>query len=221
MIALVYGSRPEAIKLGPVAAELRAAGAPFRVIATGQHRSLLEGTPAESDLAGGVELGVASTGMLVRWLHEVSKPLCDALDDTNIVVVQGDTQSALAGALAAKKRDKLLAHVEAGVRSHVVEDPWPEEMIRFNIDSMADYCLAATEANKRNLVDEGKHPSIVAVTGNTVVSALARYSDAKAGTAPSDHCVVTLHRREFWTGKHFFAVLDALGEAATDHAAAR
>ena len=135
------------------------------------------------------------SGVTKRFLTPEGQPFT-AIHDVNIVVVQGDTQSALAGALAAKKRGKLLAHVEAGVRSHVVEDPWPEEMIRFNIDSMADYCLAATEANKRNLVDEGKHASVVAVTGNTVVSALARYSDAKAGTAPSDHCVVTLHRRE-------------------------
>lgn len=221
MIALVYGSRPEAIKLGPVAAELRAAGTPFKVVATGQHSDLLLGTPAESDLGGGVELGIKSEGRLTKWLHDVGSGMARALSDAAIVVVQGDTQSALAGALAAHRAGKLLAHVEAGVRSHNQDEPWPEEMIRYNIDQMASYCFAATELAKRNLVDEGKHPSVVAVTGNTVVSALARYSDAKAGTPPSDHLVVTLHRREFWSGRHFFSVLDALCEAARDHAAAK
>src|SRR5258706_12396109 len=130
MITLIFGSRPEAIKLGIVAAELRALGADFNVVATGQHVELLRGTPAESDLANAKSLGFASGGDVMRWLRRVESALDKALLESTVVVVQGDTMNAGAGARAAAQRGLLLAHVEAGVRSHNLEEAFPEEGFR-------------------------------------------------------------------------------------------
>lgn len=215
MITLVYGSRPEALKLGPVAAELKALRAPFNVICTGQHTDLLKGTPAESDLSGGRNLGFASAGDVLRWLYRVEGALFQALSSTSLVVVQGDTMSALAGARAAAKGNLLLAHVEAGVRSHNLTEPWPEEGFRTEITQLASWHYAPTANCFANLLAEGVRAERVRVTGNTVVSALARYTGASP-QPPQSHLFVTLHRREWLQGKHFFEVLDAFGESATE-----
>lgn len=220
MISVVYGSRPEAIKLGPVVAELRALGAAVQIIATGQHTDLLKGTPAESDLADATSLGLASDGNPTRWVHHAQAPLLAALGAADLVVVQGDTMSAYAAAGAAHTLGKPLCHVEAGVRSHNLDEPWPEERYRVHIDKEAAWAYAPTSLNFANLVAEGFDEKRIRVTGNTGVSALARYTNAKP-TSPSDHCLVTLHRREFVDGPHFVEVLDALCEAAADHKAAR
>lgn len=219
MITIVYGSRPEAIKLGPVAAALRAERVSFSVVCTGQHTTLLAGTPAETDLQGS-SLGFASSGDILRWLHRVEGALEARIAPATIVVVQGDTMSALAGARAAHAQKKVLVHVEAGVRSHNLEEPWPEEGFRIEVTQHADWHYAATPTAFANLVAEGVRPERIRLTGNPGVSALARY--AAASPQPlSDHCFVTLHRREWIQGKHFFEVLDTLSEAATEHAQAR
>jgi UDP-N-acetylglucosamine 2-epimerase (non-hydrolysing) len=221
-ITVVFGTRPEAIKLGPVVAELDALGADVRVLCTGQHTHLLAGTPAESDLKHAESLGLASDGKVLRWLDRAERAIrAKLVDASGVVVVQGDTMSALAATRAAwRPTGSLVAHVEAGVRSHNIREPWPEEAFRCEIDSLADWYYAPTTSAYANLVAEGHPANRILVTGNTVVSALERYTRATP-VPPSDHCLVTLHRREFLQSGHFVEVLDALAAAAADHAAAR
>jgi len=198
MIVLVFGSRPESIKLGPVAAELRAAGADVRVIATGQHTDLLRGTPAETDLADAISLGIPARGNPLRWPVMVAPKIASTLRDleARLIVVQGDTMSALAGAHAARALDLPIAHVEAGVRSGSLDEPWPEEGFRREISALAALHLAATPTAYANLLAEGVLARDIRLTGNPVVSALARYAETEA-RAPQPYLVVTMHRREW------------------------
>lgn len=221
-LLLVFGTRPEAIKLGPVAAELRASSTPFGVLCTGQHTTLLEGTPAETDLSGQntLSLGLASDGNVTRWTMRAELKIrkfletWDSAEQLNTVVVQGDTMSALAAARAAKILERTLVHVEAGVRSGDLENPWPEEGFRREITGLADWHYAPTSHCFANLVAEGVSPTRILVTGNPVVSALARYTAAKPSPA-EDHVLVTLHRRELLGSKQFPQVVEALiNEAA-------
>ena len=197
-IALVYGTRPEAIKMGPVAHELAMLRADVVICCTGQHTDLLRGSPAEKDLTNSTNLGIASDGSVPRFLTrattEVERWLRKQAPD--IVVVQGDTMSAMAGARAATNLDLALAHIEAGVRTHNLEEPYPEEMLRVEIDGLADRCYAPTEHARANLLEEGIPYGNIRVTGNTVVSAIKRYTKAKPLSEPEDLILITLHRRE-------------------------
>lgn len=213
MITLLYGTRPEAIKLGPVAAELRSLGTPFRVVCTGQHTDLLKGTPAEHDLFGSSSLNLPSKGNVLQWLAQAERALRFQPDD--FVVVQGDTMSALAGARAAAGARLPLAHVEAGVRSHCHSDPWPEELFRIEIDSLSDYFYTPTTTAYANLIAEG-HAQHVLLTGNTCVSALHRYATGESAP-PQAHLYITLHRRELLQSP----VLPALLQRLSQEAAAR
>ena len=122
-------------------------------------------------------------------------------DPPQLVIVQGDTSSALGGAQAAKSAGIALAHVEAGLRSHDLKNPWPEEGFRRAIDGMADVLFAPTELSAANLRREGVRGSI-AVTGNSGIDALfaARESAGLTAAAPSSEpcLLVTCHRRENW-----------------------
>ena len=221
MLMLIFGTRPEAIKLGPVAAELKLLGCQLNIVCTGQHSDLLRGTPAESDLAGATSLGLASDGSVLRWLRGAERALAGPTGPlSGIVVVQGDTMSALAGARAAAEKGLVLAHVEAGVRSHRLTEPWPEEGFRVEIDRLADWYYAPTSTAFANLLAEGAPLTRIITTGNSVVSALARYA-AATPKPPSDHCLVTMHRREWLEREGFMGVLDALQAAAREHPAAR
>lgn len=199
-ICLVFGTRPEAIKLGPVAAELRALGVQPALVCSGQHTDLLRGTPAESDLAGAASLGLASDGNVARWLTEAERLMTVLWREAppTVVVVQGDTMTALAGARAAQRLGVPIVHVEAGVRSHARE-PWPEEETRVAIARLADWHLAPTSTAYANLVGEGVRANRVLVTGNTVVSALARYAPLAVPSPAEPVTVVTMHRREVQT----------------------
>lgn len=195
MIAVVFGTRPEAIKLGPVVAELRNLGAPVTVICSGQHRELLAGTPAETDLAG-PSLGLASDGNVARWMAAAQDSLIPVLADVDVVVVQGDTMTALAAAQAANALGIPLAHVEAGLRSGNSQDPWPEEKNRTSIGELANWHGAPTMRAAAQLHYEQVRGTIV-LTGNTIVSALTRYApDVKPEPNPEPLVLVTLHRRE-------------------------
>jgi len=219
MLLLVFGTRPEAIKLGPVAAELRALGVPFATLCTGQHTDLLRGTPAESDLAGGTSLGLASSGNIVKYLRTAEMKLREYLEarpDYEVVVVQGDTMSALAAARAATIQERLLVHVEAGVRSGDVNNPWPEEDTRKEISQLADWHYAATPTAFANLLAEGVRHERIRLTGNPVVSALARYTSAKP-VPPEPHILITMHRREWLRSADVKPVIDALERAAAEH----
>jgi len=198
-VVLVWGTRPEAIKIAPVAAALRDLKVSYVSVCTGQHSSLLRGSPAETDLRDSVSLATESGGNVTRWMTAIQPKLAKMLAETQpqLVVVQGDTMSAHAGALAAQAAGVPVAHVEAGVRSHDLSEPWPEETTRVAIAEIADWHFAPTSTAFVNLIAEGVASRAIRVTGNTVVSALARYAEHIRVEVPARNLiVVTMHRRE-------------------------
>ena len=218
-IVFVFGTRPDVLKSMPVVEELQARGIVPRCILTGQHEELLVGTPLARALQ--IErLQVKSRGQVMRWLNDAGK----ALDTVRVpapgslVVVQGDVMSAYAGALWARRNGTDIAHIEAGVRSGAVDDPWPEERLRYDIDTLATWMYAPTERARNNLEREGRELTHILVTGNTSVSALARYTAAAPQATGSGIVVVTLHRRELTLDtERLRAVVDALMEAIHAH----
>lgn len=194
-VAVILGTRPEVVKLAPVVLALRARGLRVRVLATGQHSSLLD-----AELLGALgeveALGIASDDSVVRFLASARDALRGALDGERprAILVQGDTMSAFAGASIAKSLGIPVAHVEAGIRSGDLQNPWPEESIRCEIDRWATWRYAATTHAGATLAREGL--GVTMVTGNTGVDALKLMG---VGPREDDNgtVLVTLHRREF------------------------
>lgn len=218
-LLLCWGTRPDAIKLGPVAAALDAAGTPWSGLCSGQHTDLLKGTPAETDLRRSTSLGLASTGNVLRWLATAERAYKKWFKaegaETQIVVVQGDTMSALAAARAALEGGRLVCHVEAGLRSGDKNNPWPEEETRVELTRLADWHYAPTSKAFGNLMTEGVSLGRIRLTGNTVVSALARYTTAKPSPSKG-HLLVTLHRREWLQGPAFKETIEALLQGVSE-----
>jgi UDP-N-acetylglucosamine 2-epimerase len=210
----VIGTRPEAIKLAPV---VRAARADprfeARVVTTSQHREMLDPMLAEFEIAPDVDLAIMKhdqdpAQITVAALAGLDAALARLAPDC--VVVQGDTTSTLAGALAAFYRGARVAHVEAGLRTGDTARPWPEEMNRRLTAQLSDYHFAPTEIARRNLLREGVDAARIWVTGNTAIDALlwtverARRRGApgagRSGGAPDAGplrtLLVTAHRRE-------------------------
>ncbi len=209
-VCSVFGTRPEAIKLGPVIRQLEAAGG-FRTVnvSSGQHADLLYPFARLFDIRIDHDLGVMEPGQTPA---EVCARVLAALDPVlsrerpDLVVVQGDTTTALAGALAGYYRGIPVCHVEAGLRSGDSLSPFPEEAHRRLISRLATYHCAATPGNRRTLLAEGVPAEAIAVTGNPVVDALHAFA-AAAEPGPAlrrrldastglKRLVVTLHRRE-------------------------
>ena len=200
-IAVVYGTRPESIKLAPVVEELRRRNVEPTIISTGQHTSLLRGTPAESTMAPQISLGLLSDNDPLAYAITCEGALRAkwASSKPDLVVVQGDTASAYAGAFAAHQLGIPLAHVEAGIRTGDPQDPFPEELFRAKMDQFAQYQYCATNANRDNLcVDNSVYDRLDApipqVTGNSGIDALYRHTQPT--TVSEDRVLVTLHRRE-------------------------
>lgn len=219
-LVLVYGTRPESLKLGPVAAELRALGAPLTIACTGQHTTLLDGMPSQKDL-GGCSLNLPSNGNWTDWVEAAVPVIADFLaaqKPVAAVIVQGDTMSAYATSLAADQLNIPIAHVEAGLRSHDLQNPKPEEYFRREITGMASWHYAPTPTSLQNLLNEGVPQSACFVTGNTVVSALSRYTPDGLTVVPhpKPQILVTMHRRE-WLNEgtgHVVETVQALCDAA-------
>ena len=215
----VIGTRPEVLKTLPVIEELQERGEPPEVVLTGQHVELLEGTPL-GRAAHVRSLGLKSDGNVTRWLARAAEALDGALATLtpDLVVVQGDTMSAYAGALAARRHGVAVAHIEAGVRSYYEFEPWPEEMLRREITQIATWHYAPTSRAVGNLLAENVADDHVVLTGNTSVSALARYTRARPQAATGRLLVVTLHRRELTKDvARCKAVVEALMQAARAH----
>lgn len=211
---VIFGTRPEAIKIGPVVAELRNLGIQPTLLCTGQHTSLLHGTPAESDLAGAETLGLPSTGNVTTWLLHASAVLEEwfRTRDPSWVVVQGDTMSAYAGAKAASKAGWPVAHIEAGLRSGDLNNPWPEEGFRTEIAQLASAHFAPTDRARANLLAEGVPASQIVVTGNPGVSAMARYTAVQTVKFPTQTLLLTMHRREWLQTPNHLDVLSGLNQ---------
>jgi UDP-N-acetylglucosamine 2-epimerase len=213
-ILLVFGTRPEAIKMLPVVKALRARAAlqPL-VVVTGQHREMLDQVFAAFGERPDIDLQLMSAGqtltdITVRVLTRMSEVYAEHRPD--MVLVHGDTTTAMAAALAAFYARVPVGHVEAGLRSHDINRPWPEEYNRVSVDAVADFLFAPTETSAENLHRESPRSRTIAVTGNTGIDALlymAARVDASALEAlpvrPSPDrklVLVTGHRRESFGG---------------------
>ena len=175
-IMIAMGTRPEAIKLCPLVKELRARNRDeITVLSTGQHREMLDSALTVFGIKPDYELDVMRTG---QTLSDVTARILRRTDEVlvaerpDLLLVQGDTTTAFATALAAFHRHIRVGHVEAGLRTYRMYAPFPEELYRQAIGLFADYHFAPTVAAKKNLIREGKHEATVYVTGNTVVDAL-------------------------------------------------
>ncbi len=206
-VAVVFGTRPEAVKLAPVVAELRRhPDLRVRVVATAQHREMLDQALAVFGVAPDVDLDLMRPG---QTLPDLTARLVTALANTfeaerpDAVLVQGDTTTAFAGALAAFYAHAPVGHVEAGLRSGVPDDPFPEEANRRLVGVLADLHFAPTPRAANNLRREGVPEARILVTGNTVIDALLGVLRAlPSAPAPNGRrrLLMTMHRRENWGG---------------------
>ena len=175
-VCVIFGTRPEAIKLCPVVLALKANPAfECKVCVTGQHREMLQqvldvfGVVPDKDLAL-MRPNQTLGGLTSRAIAAIDEYLAEEKPD--IVMVQGDTTTVLAGALAAFYHHIPVAHVEAGLRTWNMESPWPEEANRVLTTRLAKWHFCPTENNKANLLKEGVQEKDIYVTGNTVIDAL-------------------------------------------------
>lgn len=203
-IVVALGTRPEAIKLAPVVRALRGKGFRVTVLATGQHREQLSSALRVFGLTADVDLDVMTDRQtLAELVRRVTPGAGDAIRShkPSYVVVQGDTISAFCVALAAFFERVPIAHVEAGLRSGSLHDPFPEEASRRMTDAISDLDLAPTPLARTNLMSEGKEPSRIVVTGQTGVDAIrlaAASTRLPEGLAGRRLVTVTMHRRENW-----------------------
>lgn len=172
---VVLGTRPEALKLIPVIEALRNLGARPRVCVTGQHRELLDQALGPAGIRPDVDLGLmvpeqGLSGQVARMLSALSEVF--AAEAPRRIIVQGDTSTAMAGALAAHHLKIPVSHVEAGLRSGDNRQPWPEEFNRRAIGAISDQHFAPTVRAAQALLAEGVAPDAVHVTGNTAIDAL-------------------------------------------------
>jgi len=205
-IMLVFGTRPEAIKMCPLAIELkRRADCETFICVTGQHREQLDQVLHVFNVVPDADLNIMRpsqtlfditertlTGM--RGILESQKP--------DILLVHGDTTTSFASALAAYYLNIPVGHVEAGLRTYDAKSPYPEEFNRQAIDSISDFMFAPTALTRENLIREGKTPERVYVTGNTEIDAmrytvsLDYHNDLLDWAAGYRLIVMTAHRRE-------------------------
>lgn len=220
-VHLVAGTRPEAIKLAPLYSELCELSFDVQFVASGQHptmvRDSLQAFGITPDLALEIDRGDGGLPTLTAALITGLSDLW-AAKRPDLVVVQGDTTTALAGALAAFWAKIPVAHLEAGLRSHDLHSPFPEEANRKLIGQVADLHLAPTQRAKDNLISDGVPEARIYVTGNTVVDAVIRIAadlpEASATTGPV--VLLTMHRRESW-GSPLDQVLKAVAQLLTEY----
>lgn len=200
-VMVIIGTRPEAIKLAPLVLALRALELPTRVCLTGQHPEMAAEALDPFGIAADANLALMRPGQSLSELTEravSALALLLARERPAWVIVQGDTTSALAGAIAARQAGIPVAHVEAGLRSFDLSQPYPEEINRTLIARLATLHFAPTPGARVNLRAEGVPDAAIAVTGNTVVDALHRTLRDLPPAAPADRRLIlaTLHRRE-------------------------
>ncbi len=201
----ILGTRPEAIKLCPLILELRKRKKyQITVCSTGQHRQMLDPALAIFGIKPDIDLSLMQEGqtlssLVSRIFASLEKVVAAVHPD--LILVQGDTATAFAGALSGFYEGIPVAHVEAGLRTHRIENPYPEEFHRCAISTVADYHFAPTVTAKKNLMREGISEKNIFITGNTVIDAL-RYTLKKNVPMPISYpngmrgIIFTAHRRE-------------------------
>lgn len=198
-LVFILGTRPEAIKLAPLIIEAKKnINFHIEVILTSQHPSLCRETLSSFGISPTRELKayeseqglVKLSGRILIELAEMNFAL-----EKSLVFVQGDTSSAVMGAYAAYLLGAKIAHVEAGLRTQG-RFPFPEEMNRKIISTIADFNFCATSLNAENLINEGIHRGKIFVVGNTVIDAMQHFGVTKRDIDPEKSVLITLHRRE-------------------------
>lgn len=231
-ILFVFGTRPEVIKLAPVILELKKYPDRYKVIIcnTEQQKELSNQTLSYFNLKADINLDCMRPN---QSLAEVQSRILTALDgvfshnNIDATIVQGDTMTVLCGALISFYRKIPVFHVEAGLRSYDIYEPFPEEVMRQMTSRVAELNFAPTEKNKRALLKEDIADNKIHVTGNTVIDALFCLSDEtmkmaaefyKSQNIPVDDKVVliTAHRRENH-GERIDRILDAIENLATNY----
>lgn len=176
-VMLVFGTRPEAIKMAPLVKEFQKHPEEFEtlVCVTGQHRQMLDQVLKIFDIQPDFDLNIMKQGQdLYDVTARVLTGMRDVLDQArpDVVLVHGDTTTSTAAALGAFYRRIPVGHVEAGLRTHNIYSPWPEEMNRQITGRIATYNFAPTQLSRKNLLAEGVSEDKITVTGNTVIDAL-------------------------------------------------
>ena len=176
-ILLVFGTRPEAIKMAPLVRKFQQYPNDFRTVVcvTGQHREMLDQVLLIFEINPDYDLNIMKQG---QDLYDVTSRVLVGLRDVlkavspDVVLVHGDTTTSMAAALAAFYQQIPVGHVEAGLRTHNIYSPWPEEINRQLTGRIATYHFAPTPLSWQNLLNEGVEPAHIHVTGNTVIDAL-------------------------------------------------
>jgi len=231
-IMLVFGTRPEAIKMAPVVRELiEAKHWEVKVCVTAQHRQMLDQVLSLFEIVPDFDLNLMKPG---QDLTDVTCNVLTGMRDVfkqwmpDLVLVHGDTATAMAAALAAYYAKIPVGHVEAGLRTNDIYSPWPEEMNRRMVGRVAAYHFAPTEMARDNLLAEGCAPDTIFVTGNTVIDALLKVVERLQADAELNQqlaarfpfleankrlILVTGHRRENFGGG-FESICKALRKIA-------
>ncbi len=176
-VMLVFGTRPEAIKMAPLVKEFQKRPTTFKTIVcvTGQHRQMLDQVLQLFEITPDYDLNIMKQGQdLYDVTARVLTGMRDVLKETqpDVVLVHGDTTTSTAAALAAFYQQIPVGHIEAGLRTHNIYSPWPEEMNRQITSRIATYNFAPTPLSKANLLREAVNEESITVTGNTVIDAL-------------------------------------------------
>jgi len=228
-IAIVVGTRPEIIKMSPIIRECERRKQDYFILHTGQHYSYnmdkiffeqLELPEAKYNLDVGSGTHAEQTGKILIGIEKILQK-----EKPDVVLVEGDTNTVLAGALAATKLHIKVGHVEAGLRSY--DRIMPEEINRVLTDHISDFLFAPTEQSKQILLREGIEENKIFVTGNTIVDAVyqnLRLANKKAdvleqlGLREKEYFLVTTHRQENVDNKdRFQGILLGLQQLAKDY----
>ena len=189
---MVFGTRPEAIKMAPLVKEFQKQAETFETIVcvTGQHREMLDQVLDIFDIRPDYDLNIMKQG---QDLYDVTARVLTGMRDVlkkshpDVVLVHGDTTTSTAAALAAFYQQIPVGHVEAGLRTHNIYSPWPEEMNRQITGRIATYHFAPTPLSRNNLLAEGVKETDITVTGNTVIDALYMVVDKIKKDEQLDH----------------------------------
>ena len=210
-VALIFGTRPEAIKMAPVYHTLKDGGIDVKILATGQHKEMLYQVLDLFEIKPDYDLEIMKEG---QGLPELTSRLITKIDPIikeekfDYILVQGDTTSGMTGALAGFYNQIPVGHIEAGLRTGNIYSPFPEEANRKLIGNLADIHFAATDVNKENLLKENFDEEKILVTGNTVIDALLWVKENKTldlvkikekyNLLDKKYIMMTMHRRENW-----------------------
>ncbi|MBT1247673.1 MULTISPECIES: UDP-N-acetylglucosamine 2-epimerase (non-hydrolyzing) [unclassified Thermosipho (in: thermotogales)] len=210
-LAIVFGTRPEVIKVATVYLKAKEMGIDVKMIATAQHREMMDMMLGVFGISPDYDMNIMKKN---QSLNNISSAVFLKLDEIiqkerfDWLFVQGDTTTAMTSALCAFNRGVKVGHIEAGLRSGNLKDPFPEEMNRRVIDQVSDLMFAPTKMSYENLKKEGHEGKRIVITGNTVVDALFYIRDKfdlkgirESIVKEEDYILVTLHRRENWGEK--------------------